>query len=144
MDPEVRRRWIGRYGPYVSAVVAARLAVERLLSASTDATGRCLKAADLRLLAAAFDVLRATAELAEQAAPTPDDEARAALQAALDALRAAAWAFAHPGRRLDAVRELLTAADVNLLRWGDRMAPAGADPLAGPASGRQLQYSHGR
>jgi hypothetical protein len=141
VDPEVTRHWVGRYGPYVSAVLAARLTVDRFLTEGSALGGRRAVPTDLPSLAGALDVLRAAVDLAMQADPHPDPDAQAALATALDLLRRAAVTFGYPARHLPAVRELLAQADRYLVRFGNCLERATAHRFA--ARGQQLRYSDG-
>ncbi len=121
VDPEVTRHWVHRYGPYVGAVLAARLTLDRLLPDRVDPAAPGGSAPDASLLETGFDVLRSAVELAATTRPVPDQEADAAFRSALDSLHRAAVTFVHPSGRLDTVRMLLSQADRQLIGLRDRL-----------------------
>lgn len=115
------RHWVRRYGPYVGAVLAARLTLDRLLGDRIDPTPTGVPARDASLLETGFDVLRSAVELAARTGPVPDEEADAAFRSALDSLHGAALTFVHPSGRSDTVRTLLVQADRQLITLRDRL-----------------------
>jgi hypothetical protein len=123
-----------RYQPWLVAVVAARLLVERLVTVPRPATGAGTVSIEPPLAAEAFDVLREAVALLSAAPAVPVREAESARQDALDALGRAALVFSHPSRPPGPVRDLLARADRALVSLGECLAPRPAPPA--PSSRR--------
>jgi hypothetical protein len=133
IPPGTARRWIDRFGPHLSTLVGVELTVERLVDSFTRRGLLHPEPADARLLAAAFEALRDSADLLAVLPPIPDSDAQAELTAALTDVRDAVTCFMHPSRRMDTVREALSRADRHLLQLGTRVAPNRAWSAVGEA-----------
>jgi hypothetical protein len=137
VDPEVTRHWVRRYGPYLGAVLAARMTLDRLLAEPVEHAAVGGSAPEASLVDAGFDILRSAVELAARIRPVPDQEADAAFRSALDSLNRAAVTFMHPSGRVETVRTLLAQADRQLIRLRDRLMAPLSEPHSALARARE-------